>query len=575
MDLIAHSLRIVAALTLIAFAWLTDFAAAARVPLTLYLLLVFIPLSPLDHVATRRGMTSAGFRLLIAGGHAASVFVVAALAPSTRPAALLGYLILAVHFALLGGLRDGLFVTAFAVPLAITAEAIIPAAERLAAVNLAVFVVGMVFVSVVIDVLSRERREQTARLERLNEALALASSVSGLRDAADAVVRAAAHAVNARLAALLLVDEQGALRMEAHVIGAARVEASRRGPRRGDRDVDAALASQIAAADGPAHRALREREVVVVAPQDTDLPFDPAGGTLYSVPLHDADGAQGVLAVLLSDGGRRSDADRTVLKALAETAASTIRQARAYEMQEQAVARLGQAEQAKMAVLRTVSHELRTPLAAVKGFLGLMETNWETLSEEQRRDFVARAGERSRSLARLVERVVDFTRLESAIDFRSESVALAEVVDRTIRRNADVLAAVHVKVEIERHLAVLGDALGIERILDNLLDNAAKFSPPGGDVLIHAVVGTGTVRLTIDDEGPGVDAVDSERIYDLMVQGDHELPGTTGIGLGLAIARRYAELMGGRLTHDADSRVGASFVLELSRAADLSGGPTP
>jgi signal transduction histidine kinase len=112
----------------------------------------------------------------------------------------------------------------------------------------------------------------------------------------------------------------------------------------------------------------------------------------------------------------------------------------------------------------------------------------------------------------------------------------------------------------ETDVEATGDPRATEHVLQNLLHNAIKLSPPGGRVVVSATSGEAKVTVTVSDDGPGIDAETAERIFEPFFRLDRDAPGS---GLGLAVARKLAELQGGRILVESEPGKGSRFTLEL------------
>ena len=243
--------------------------------------------------------------------------------------------------------------------------------------------------------------------------------------------------------------------------------------------------------------------------------------------------------------------------------------------------RLRQQEEARRAFVATASHELRTPLTSLDGMLELLS---EDLSDtdpdlEDARALVARAHAQSRRLGRLAADLLDLSRIDAQVQLRSEPVELGEL-SRAVLAEFEVGSAerrIHTELQAggDHPVWALGDPGSIARILRILLDNALRMSPPGTRIEVLLTEHTGGVRITVSDQGPGVDPAERESIFERFSRGK-DTAGQAGFGLGLAIGRELAQRMGGDLVLDppADSATpGARFTLCLPAALTLEGDP--
>jgi signal transduction histidine kinase len=229
------------------------------------------------------------------------------------------------------------------------------------------------------------------------------------------------------------------------------------------------------------------------------------------------------------------------------------------------------ASNAKSQFLAVMSHELRTPLNGVSGMLQLLEST--TLDAEQA-DYVRNAQQAGADLLRLVDEVLDFSRLEQGkLQLEHRPFELAPLLGRIcddFRPEAE-RRGLELRLELEPLPAgrqLLGDPLRLKQLLFQLLDNAVKFTPAGTiTVHAHAVERPGRqVLLTCEvcDTGIGMAPELRARLFEPFVQGEtHSSRRYDGAGLGLAIARRLASLMQGSLTVDSEPGVGSCFVFEV------------
>lgn len=203
-------------------------------------------------------------------------------------------------------------------------------------------------------------------------------------------------------------------------------------------------------------------------------------------------------------------------------------------------------ERLRSALLASVSHDLRTPLATITGAATALLEGDQHLGAPARRDLLEAIREESERLNRLVQNLLQMTRLESGtLELRRGWHSLEEVVGAALRRLARTLAtrSVIVTVPPDLPLVAIDDVL-VEQVLVNLLENAAKHTPPGRPIRILATAAEGRVTVEVADRGPGVPPGEEERIFEKFYRGS-----TTGrgAGLGLAICRGIVEAHGGRI----------------------------
>ena len=223
--------------------------------------------------------------------------------------------------------------------------------------------------------------------------------------------------------------------------------------------------------------------------------------------------------------------------------------------------RLAEADARERNFLMSVSHELRTPLTAIRGHVealreGLVE---DPELREQSLEVIAAEAER---LSRLVGDILDlakldahrFTLLEEEVDMESLCERAYTTFSEEARRRS-----IEYRREIAAQPVLQTDGDRVLQIISNLLSNAFRWTPDGGRVELSLEQSNGTVRVAVDDNGPGISDEDRERIFRPFVSRD----GAGGTGLGLAIARELAVALGGRIELASEEGRGSSFALVL------------
>jgi signal transduction histidine kinase len=211
-----------------------------------------------------------------------------------------------------------------------------------------------------------------------------------------------------------------------------------------------------------------------------------------------------------------------------------------------------------------VSHELRSPMAAVIGAARTLQGRWRKLSAEQRESFLALIGDETSRLANLIADVLDTSRIEAGTftyTFTDVDVALL------VREVTAAAAAGQDEVRLGTDLNgavpnIRGDRERLRQVLQNLVDNAVKYSPEDAEVIVSAVASDGSVRVQVTDAGPGIPPEDRRLIFEKFGRSASGAakPGT---GLGLFIARSIVEAHGGTIDVASASGHGATFVVEL------------
>jgi signal transduction histidine kinase len=317
-------------------------------------------------------------------------------------------------------------------------------------------------------------------------------------------------------------------------------------------------------------------------------------GSVITVPLMAKDHVLGAITFVSDAKGHRYDAsDVALAEDLAGIAALALDNARFYRG---AIGRAKEdsAHQVRTEVLTTMSHEIRTPLNAIVGYAELLELGLAGPLTQKQRDYVSRLRLSGTHLVALVNDVLDLAKADVGKllmvgEHASTTSAIATAI-ATTQQSAD---AANVRIvdassgtDGGEGVSYVGDERRVQQILINLIANAIKFTPPGGEVTVshgaveESPVGTHLVGLgpwtfvRLTDTGAGVSPEQHAAIFEPFVQGEGGFARSKGgTGLGLTISRRLARLMGGDLileTNSPDSTSGATFTLWLPRMSEMT-----
>ncbi|NEO49639.1 MAG: cell wall metabolism sensor histidine kinase WalK, partial [Moorea sp. SIO4A3] len=231
--------------------------------------------------------------------------------------------------------------------------------------------------------------------------------------------------------------------------------------------------------------------------------------------------------------------------------------------------------QAKSNFISNVSHELRTPLFNIKSFIETLHDYGEELSEAERKEFLDTANRETDRLTRLVNDVLDLSRLESCRIYQLEPFDIVRPIEQTLRTyqlNARD-QTIELAQEIEPDLPpVMGHYDLLLQVLANLVGNSLKFTEPGGRVVIRAYQlepelnpqeGKGRVRIEISDTGIGIAPEDQKAIFDRFFRVENRVHTLEGTGLGLSIVRNIIERHHSRVNLVSEVGVGTTFWFDL------------
>jgi two-component system, OmpR family, sensor histidine kinase KdpD len=291
----------------------------------------------------------------------------------------------------------------------------------------------------------------------------------------------------------------------------------------------------------------------------------PAAVALY-LPLKAPMRTRGVLALSTQREAELAVPEqRRMIETFAAQIALALERVHYVEIAQDALVNM-ESERLRNSLLSAISHDLRTPLTSIVGFASVLE---EQSKGEASHELAHAIHEEALRMSGLVTNLLDMARLQAgAIRLNRQWSMLEETIGAALGTSRRTLAGRSVQVRVPANLPLLElDAVLMERLFANLLENAAKYTPQGTPIQIGASEEGAFVRVFIDDEGPGVPSGAPSRLFDKFTRGEKEsaLP---GIGLGLAICRAIVEAHGGQIgvenRADADGRVlGARFWFTL------------
>jgi two-component system sensor histidine kinase KdpD len=288
----------------------------------------------------------------------------------------------------------------------------------------------------------------------------------------------------------------------------------------------------------------------------------PGAASLY-VPLMASRGCVGVLGVRPADPHAFDTPERLhQLETFANQTALAIERARLAEEAQETEVKI-ETERLRNSLLSSVSHDLRTPLATITGAATTLLEQGERLDAATQRDLLESVREEADRLNRLVQNLLEMTRLESgALELRKEWHSIEEVVGAALRRLDKRLVGRRVTTHVlpDLPLVAMDDVL-IEQVLVNLVDNALKYTPPGSPVEIIATATDEAVTVEVADRGPGIPPGLEQKIFEKFYRGQRE--DGRGAGLGLAICQGVVRAHGGRIWAQNLPGGGVAFLFTL------------
>jgi K+-sensing histidine kinase KdpD len=245
---------------------------------------------------------------------------------------------------------------------------------------------------------------------------------------------------------------------------------------------------------------------------------------------------------------------------------------RALQREQQAAERLRAADSMKDTFLRAVSHDLRNPLTAILGVALTLERTKLQLPREKAMELLSMLVDKARKLDRLLADLLDLNRLEQGVLEPNRSHTDVDEMVRHLVDEVDHLEGRPVYVDVPVLVADI-DGPKVERILENLLINTTRHTPAGTPVWVRGLVRGRDLELVVEDAGPGVPAELAGSIFEPFRQGPNAAKKSSGVGIGLSLVARFAQLHGGRAWVDGRYGGGAAFHVLLPDAVVHNGHP--
>jgi signal transduction histidine kinase len=215
-----------------------------------------------------------------------------------------------------------------------------------------------------------------------------------------------------------------------------------------------------------------------------------------------------------------------------------------------------------------VSHDLRSPLTSIYGFAETLLRQDVQFGDEQRRIFLGYIASESERLTRIVDTLLNVAQVDSGeLQVQLDRIDVGNVLSEVVRAAESLGSNGHefvVELDGGEPIEAEADREKVRQILDQLIENAIKFSPRGGKVVLAARRRPDAVEVRVADEGIGISDAQQARIFTKFFRADPE--GTEGAGLGLFIAQGLVQAMGGRIWVDSAEGKGSSFTFELPLA---------
>ncbi len=231
----------------------------------------------------------------------------------------------------------------------------------------------------------------------------------------------------------------------------------------------------------------------------------------------------------------------------------------------QDITHLKQIDRLKSEFVHTVSHDLRSPLTAILGYVELLDRVGPI--NDQQREFIKRVHNSVQNITSLVNDLLDLGRLEAGIDVQKEVAPLGGMIRYTLESMAPQITEKKIKLHLELpdgdNAQMRGNPIRLRQMLDNLIGNAVKYTPEGGEIRIKLDVQSDQIILRLSDTGPGIPPADQPHIFEKFYRASNVPKGVGGSGLGLAIVKTIVDNHQGRIWVESVLGQGSTFTVVL------------
>ncbi|MGH2805796.1 MAG: ATP-binding protein [Actinomycetota bacterium] len=285
---------------------------------------------------------------------------------------------------------------------------------------------------------------------------------------------------------------------------------------------------------------------------------------IIAAPLWNNERISAVLVAGSKSARAIDPAEVEAMELLAAQAERALENAARFVEEHATVEHLSEVDRLKDDFLSMVSHDLRTPLTVIEGSISTLEYNWDRLDEDMRKKLTNVIGANAHKLSDAITKLLDLTRLDAGhFEAQVEPLELGQLLRDTAARFEGLFSDHVLALEIEDPLIVETDRVLVERVVENLLSNAAKYTPEGTKVVLSAYAEKARSVISVRDEGPGIPEEDLARLGERFFRGAGALSDVRGTGLGLAWVLEILKVLGSELHIESARGVGSTFEFEL------------
>ena len=298
-----------------------------------------------------------------------------------------------------------------------------------------------------------------------------------------------------------------------------------------------------------------ETEIPHLRQLSTSLPSARLDGGEMDVPIRTGVRPRGLLAL------RGANLSQRTADAIGSLVATSIERAQALE----SIARddaAKESERLRTLMIDSITHELRTPLTSIKGAATTLLA--EEMSRAETRDLLTVIDEESDRLNQLVAEAVEMAQLDAQqVQMHFAPVSVEGLIRSSLEACAWIKEQHPVRVEVQGGLSVRADAAVLQKVICNLLENAAKYSKAGTEIVVSAEAKGSDVAISVADRGFGIDASEQALIFERFYRARAQAGGVSGTGMGLAISRAITEAHGGSIEVTSQPGQGSVFTVSL------------
>lgn len=232
------------------------------------------------------------------------------------------------------------------------------------------------------------------------------------------------------------------------------------------------------------------------------------------------------------------------------------------------IEKLKQVENLRRELIANVSHDLRTPIAIIRGYVETLQIKEETITAEERKRYINTVRESAEKLEKLVNELFELSKLEAnQVQAKKEPFIISELVSDISNKYQLIAKTKNITIDtvLSKDLPpVFADISLIERVMQNLIDNAMKYTPEGGKIIIKTLKNSdGNVEVTVSDNGMGIPENEREQIFERYYKANNFTNLKNSTGLGLAIAKKILDLHNSTLDLISRENFGSSFIFRL------------